>query len=363
MLHLNDEELLADEGFINYCLGRNETDVKKWNKLILDNPADAVRLDELRTLVLLTSQGIQNIELKNQITELGRRIDLSEGEAVAITGSVYKRRSIGWTLMTAAACVVLIIGTTIFYRSQNRTVPADSPLSYITRLAEKKSLVLPDGSKVILNAGSHISLAPDFGQTDRKILLDGEAYFDVAHDTTKPFIVQTSSMDVKVLGTAFNVKAYATDATYETSLIRGSIQLSLKKEHKTILLHPNEKYVLKEETKNISAATVNTSGITPKSTQLPEGLVPVKIDKKDTSIVEVSWTENKLAFADEPLDEVAKKLERWYGVKIEITDAGIAKNAYTASFRNEDIMNVLAALQFSRPFTFKKENDEIIISK
>ncbi|MFT3950146.1 MAG: DUF4974 domain-containing protein [Agriterribacter sp.] len=359
MLHLDDEELLADESFINYCLGRNEADVRKWNTIILDNPADAIRLDELRAIVLLTSRGIQNIALKNQIAELGRRIDLSEEEAVATTGSVYKRRSTWWTLMAAAACMVLIIGTTIFYRLQNRTAPVASPFSYITKLAEKKSLILPDGSKVILNAGSKLTVDAGFGKQDRKLQLDGEAFFDVVHDSSKPFVVQTSRMDVKVLGTAFNVKAYETDGTSEASLIRGSVELSLKNEHRKVTLSPNEKYLLRADKThgNIPAE------VAPAAHEPASGLLPVRINKEDTAIVEVSWTQDKLVFVDEPFEELVKQLERWYGVKIEIADPLLKKIQLTASFRNEGIDDVLAALSFSKPFNFERKNDVIMIYK
>jgi ferric-dicitrate binding protein FerR (iron transport regulator) len=94
-----------------------------------------------------------------------------------------------------------------------------------------------------------------------------------------------------------------------------------------------------------------------------EGLLPVKIDKVDTSIVEVSWTQNKIAFMDEPFAQVVKKLERWYGVPIIVNDGVLLENLYTGSFRNESIEDVLSALQFSKPFTYKKENDVIRISK
>lgn len=360
MLHQNDEELLADESFINYCLGLNEADILKWEKSLREDPSESSRIEELRALVLLTSQGVQNIELKNQIAELGRRIDIAE-EAVATAGAVSRSRSVNWALLAAAACLVLIIGTAIFYFAGTHGIsPALSPIAYATRPAEKKSFVLPDGSKVILNADSRLSVDAGFGEKERRIHLEGEAFFDVAHNASKPFIVQTSRMDVKVLGTAFNVKAYTTDNLFETSLIRGSIELSLKKEHKTVTLHPHEKYVLRETRPEAARAVESHPGSSKKDVQ---GLAPVRVSKMDTSIVEVSWTENKIAFMDEPLGDVLKKLERWYGIHITVTDPSLMDNLYTGFFRNESIDDVLSALQFSKPFTYKKRGDDIIISK
>jgi ferric-dicitrate binding protein FerR (iron transport regulator) len=358
MLHQNDEELLADESFINYCLKRNEADMHAWMKIVRDNPGAAAHIEELRTLVILTSKGVQNIELKSQIAKLGRRIELAE-ETVASVSPVLGTRSISRKLMVAAACFLLIAATTIYYFVSSSNSSTSYRSSYITQPAEKKSLVLSDGTKVILNADSKLSIAPDFGNGERSVQLDGEAFFDVAHNASKPFVVHTTRMDIKVLGTAFNVKAYETDDLFETALIRGSVELSLKKEQKTIMLHPNEKYVLREVQPQVASSVESTT-----SREIHgEGLLPVKIDKVDTSIVEVSWTENKIAFVDEPFAQVVKKLERWYGVPIIVNDGVLLENLYTGSFRNESIEDVLSALQFSKPFTYKKENDVIRISK
>lgn len=358
MLHQTDEALLADESFINYCLGRNDADITMWTKIIQDNPAETARIDELRTIVLLTSRGIQNIELKNQIAELGRKIDLSEEEAAA-TGSAQKSRSIKW-VPAAAACLVLIAGAAIFYLVSTGTRPVASALSYTTQPGEKKALILPDGSKVIMNADSKLFVDAGFGEKERCIRLDGEAFFDVAHDASKPFIVQTSRMDIKVLGTAFNVNAYAADDLFEASLIRGSIELSLKKEHKTLTLRPNEKYVLRETRPEAAKAVGSDPGSGKTGVQVP---ALVRVSKVDTSIVEVSWTVNRIAFMDEPFGDVLKKLERWYGIHITVTDSSLMDNLYTGSFRNESIDDVLSALQFSKPFTYKKQDNDIIISR
>ncbi len=359
MLHQNDEELLADESFINYCLKRNEADMHRWMKIVRDNPGDAAHIEELRTLIILTSRGVQDIELKNQIAQLGRRIERIEEETVAPVNPVSGTRSINRKLMAAAACFLLIAGTAIYYFVRSSKSSTSYQYSYVTQPAEKKSLVLSDGTKVILNADSKLSIAPDFGNRERRVQLDGEAFFDVAHHASKPFIVHTTRMDVKVLGTAFNVKAYKSDELFETALIRGSIELSLKREQKTIILHPNEKYVLHEVQPQVTPAAETRTGRKIHT----EGLLPLKIDKIDTSIVEVSWIENKIAFVDEPFVQVIKKLERWYGVSIIVDDGGLLENLYTGSFRNESIEDVLSALQFSKPFTYKKENDVIRISK
>lgn len=360
MLHLKDEELLADESFINYCLGLNEADITLWSNIILSHPEEAARLDELRTLVLLTRRGIHSLELKNQIAELGRRIDQSEEQSIITNEAVPVKRSGRWRLIAGAASVIFLLGLAVFYFSQKNTHPNSTPLLYTTQLAEKKSFVLPDGSKVILNAGSKISVDQNFGQEDRRLQLDGEAFFDVAHNAAKPFIVQTSRMDVKVLGTAFNVRDYAVDESSETSLIRGSVELSLKNENKKITLSPNEKYILRE---NVVEAGNTANAVSSTVSEPASGLMPVRVNKEDTAIVEVSWTEDKLVFVDKPFEELAKQLERWYGVKIEITNPSLKNTLFTASFRNEGLEDVLEALRFTKSFNFERKDNTIMIYK
>jgi len=358
MLHSNDEELLTDESFINFCLDQNRADKIKWTEFIKNHPSEAARLDELRTIILLTRRGIENIELKNQIAALKRKIDQSEENTVIQSTPIFKKHRLQWIM--AAASLLLIAGAAIFYRISHRAQPQTRLLSYVTQPAEKRSITLPDGSTVKLNADSKLFMEPSFGENDRKVRLEGEAFFEVAHDPAKPFRVETPQMEIKVLGTVFNVKAYKGDDLAEASLVSGSIELSLKNEHKTITLHPNEKYVL-HAIPPVTTARVAASSPTKKTAK--EGILPVMIDKIDASIIEVSWTKDKLAFVDEPFGEVLKRLERWYGIRIVLEDPSLADNLYTGSFRKESVEDVLSALQFSKPFQYRRQDQIITIFK
>lgn len=357
MLHQSDEAILSDESFINYCLGRNEADIKRWARIIRANPGEAAHLDELRSIVLLTSRDVLDIELKHQIAVLEEKIALAEGAVNEMPDPLFRSRAGSWKL-TVAACLVFLAGIAIFVVVSSNERPEILPQHYVTKPAEKKSLILPDGSRIILNADSKVTLHTDFGKDDRRVTLDGEAFFDVTHNPSKPFIVETPRMDIKVLGTAFNVKAYHSDHLFETSLIRGSVELTLKKESKTILLRPNQKYVLYDQQPPITKTVNNhhTSEMYSKA-----GLLPVKVDHIDTSVVEVAWTKNTIAFMDEPLGDVVKLLERWYGVRIVLEDKTLASYLYTGSFRNESLEDVLSALQFSKPFQIKNQGNVITI--
>lgn len=226
-----------------------------------------------------------------------------------------------------------------------------------TRPASRTQLQLPDGSTVWLNASSDITYAGDFGKEFREVNLTGEAFFDVVKDPAHPFIIHTKTVDVKVLGTAFNVKAYPEDKITETSLIRGRIELTVKnKERSKYFLEPNQKMVV------FNDEIINNVVNRPSTDKI---LVPEKLNyyAKDSTVIETSWVENKLIFQEkETFLEVAKKMERWFGVHIVFTDQSVANLRPFGSFTTETITQALDALKELTKFNYKMNGNEITIS-
>ena len=362
MTEQDEIRLLADESFINYSLGHNKEDIAYWENFLKEHPWELESIAGLKEIILLTTQNIQDIESNDQLASLMKRIEAGEqSKPVSIKQPFTPQIRRG--LMAASLSGILLISALAWYNfSKTSTTPAASQvLAYNSKKGERKSFQLPDGTMVILNADSHLILADDFGQKNRTVNLDGEAFFDVVHDKENPFIVHTAKMDVKVLGTEFNVNAYANGVVNETALIRGSIELTLNGEKKKVILHPNQKFVIA----NALSSNSNASALSPASLKstITEGLQPVIIEKGYNSVAEISWTENKLVFVNEPFNEVIKKLERWYGISIELQDASLATYTFTATFRNESIKDVLSGLQFSRHFEFNEQGGKIIIKK
>lgn len=161
----------------------------------------------------------------------------------------------------AATILAVLVTGVIYYFNGKKThhrTTAIPQLAVNTKYGSRTDLQLPDGSKVWLNSGSTLTYDKEFGKEIREVVLSGEAFFDVVRNVDKPFIIHTTSMDIKVLGTQFNVKSYANDPTSEASLIHGSIEVSLKKRgDEKFLLKPNHKIVvLNEEPKKITAPVV-----------------------------------------------------------------------------------------------------------
>jgi ferric-dicitrate binding protein FerR (iron transport regulator) len=194
--------------------------------------------------------------------------------------------------------------------------------------------------------------------------LNGEAYFDVTKNADKPFIIHTKKMDVKVIGTVFNVRSYNDEKTAEASLIKGSIEVTLKdRKDQKIVLKPNEKISIATQE---AEAALSKPGKTPavKNTRsIPQILVnELKPSTRYNNIIpEIAWTQNKLFFEDESLENIAPMMERWFGKKVMITNASLKNLHYYGNFENETMEEVLSYLKLSKPFNFKIEPDSVVI--
>ena len=270
-----------------------------------------------------------------------------------------------------AACFVAAVVVSVFYynrqKNKNESIAyTPSNCTIATKYGSKTSVTLPDGTKVWINAGSKLTYGNDFGNTLREVNLTGEAFFDVTHNAEKPFIIHTSKMDIKVLGTEFNVRCYPDEKKIETSLIRGRIEVTLKnKPDKKIYLVPNEKLVLiNDDIVEMPDSKINRSkevGII----KVPEEMIINHLTYQtiDSSIVETSWVENKLEFVGETFEDVAKKMEKWYSVNITVADENLKQVHLTGSFENETIDQALKALQITTPFIYTNNQHNIIITK
>jgi ferric-dicitrate binding protein FerR (iron transport regulator) len=169
-------------------------------------------------------------------------------------------------------------------------------------------------------------------------------------------------MDIRALGTAFNVRSYFGDKIAETALIRGLVEITLKKENnKKILLHPNEKVSWKQDAETEEEKSVSP---TPAIKQLPAPeqviIAPVK-KMEDGTAQELAWANNSLVFDDEDFDEIGPRLERWYGVKIVFGSEDVKGYRFTATFKKEKIERVLDILKTTKEFTYEFDGDRTIL--
>jgi ferric-dicitrate binding protein FerR (iron transport regulator) len=332
------EDFLLEESFRNYCLGINDKDVQFWQEWIVAHQARQPVIQQARELYFVLNGNITAGQYKEHETIFREKLQQHiAGEVVPIPQKRPVKRLLVYAGIAAASVVLCVV---LFMQWLQSPKPVQYTAVHEAKPGQKKQLQLPDGTKVTLNAGSSLKVAGSFLSAARETGLDGEAFFEVAHHTGRPFIIHTSVMDIKVLGTVFSVKAYANDVTAETALLKGSVEVTLHNAaEKKILLHPGEKIVL---------ANTRIARVEPLNYQA------------DSSLVEVSWLQNKLEFNNEPLEKIAAVLERWYNVKVVIEDSAIATYQYTGVFEQKTVDQVLKALQLSRPFNYTIDKNKVI---
>ena len=271
------------------------------------------------------------------------------------------RIAAGVTLAAVLTSAFFLLRNTSSETANHTTFPAEKSNEVSTKYGNRSKIQLPDGSTVWLNAGSKLNYHKNFGNENREVELSGEAYFDVVRDPQRPFIVHTATVDVKVLGTVFNLKSYPTDRSTETSLIHGSVQVTVReKKNQVYILHPNEKLTVMH---NATGAPESAIAKTTNSPLIPKPVLirPLTYSPGQATSVEAAWIENKLSFADRPFEELAKDMERWYDVKIEFSGSRAKAHHFTGSFKHESLEEALSALQFSASFRYQINNRLITI--
>ncbi len=272
----------------------------------------------------------------------------------------------------AILCGLLLVFGCIFLATRPRIVAArslQSPRSeVVTQNGTRTKLLLPDGTNVWLNAGSKLLYDSSYGSKLREVTLTGEAYFDVVKNKEKPFVIHAGIINIRVLGTAFNVKSYPGDKTIETSLIRGRIEVSyINHSSRKLILVPNQKLVINAQVSPETfdaAAGKQLAAVKKSELSRPEVTInPLRHFGSDSLVSETAWLDNKLVFQDESFAELAKKMERWYGVRMVFDEPSLDSLHFTGSFEKENVQQALTALTLLSRFNFSLANGEVHIVK
>lgn len=204
---------------------------------------------------------------------------------------------------------------------------------------EKARLVLPDGSVVLLNAGSRISYTSDFDRRDRRLELDGEAYFEVRKNKGKPFVVSTPYLDVRVTGTKFNVNAYDDEPSVVASLVEGSVNVTSRADGRVYRLTPGHSLALAKASGEVTYPQLNGD-------------------------VVLAWKDNRLVFADDDIASLAKKIEKWYDVKVVYDPARFANSKFTVRLmEGERLDNLLDIIETALGAECSMRGDTLVITR
>lgn len=221
-----------------------------------------------------------------------------------------KNRHIGFRIRHIAALFLLLLTTGIssYYLYHDLTRTPDSLLVYetIVPLGSQTKVILPDGSAAWLNSGSVLKYNQSFGKQERAVFLTGEGYFDVAKDTKRPFLVKTDELDIRVLGTKFNVCSYPEDEKVEVDLLAGQVTVGESFSEKTTVLKPDNKAVFNKRNKEMRVFVSDAHKA-------------------------VRWTMGKLSFVNAFIPDIIKDIERKYNVRIFIESEQMKTERFSGS--------------------------------
>ncbi|MDO9341621.1 MAG: DUF4974 domain-containing protein, partial [Bacteroidales bacterium] len=239
-----------------------------------------------------------------------------------------------WKKIAAVLLIPLILGNLLYFSFRSNKYSTNQEPVYnelFAAFGTRSVLKLSDGTSVWLNSGSSIKYPDRFVGNNRTVFLKGEAYFEVESDLKKPFIVETSSLSVKAIGTKFSVSGYTSADEAEVTLVSGKVEVSLtddKKNIKSSKLDINQHF-------SFNKANGTTSIIT-----------------EDNTYKYISWKDGKLVFRNEPLSQVVKKISQVFNIDIEIKGEEIQNYCFRATFQDESLAEILKLLKMSSPIDY-----------
>lgn len=331
------EDFITDTSFINYSKGLEPEDISIWKEWLTKNPGNQKTAEEARIFIthfVPRRSVLPRRFVDNEWNRLCNTLDI-DNKRINTSGKLRFKTKV-WHYAATIALLISLFGA-FFSKSifnQNELITGNEIL---VPKGQIRNILLPDNTLVFLNSDTRLSYHTNFGKKYREVFLEGEAYFDVTHDSGKPFIVHTSENKIKVLGTAFNVKAYPEENIHQISLERGKIMISYQNKE-SYALNPNQTYLLIRN--NSSSKVFRTENMEEYS----------------------SWTKGRIILRNHRFSDIAKVLERSHKVKFDIQNKQIVNSRYTGEFsRDDDISKILEIIRLTSHFNFEIAGDTIII--
>lgn len=242
-------------------------------------------------------------------------------------------------LRVAAAAAVVVILLTGGLTGASVVKRLTQPVTIYTQLGERSQAVLPDGTKVWLNSSSRVEYAASIFSRRRSVKMSGEAYFEVTHDKRAPFVVSTNGLDIRVLGTRFNIRNDENKHRITTVLLDGAVKAYAQgREEASVRLHPSQQLIFDTRTKTMRLSDVQSA---------------------ERSI---NWIDGRFCFEHNTFEEIVAELNRYYNVDIRFRDEKLRAMRFSGDFRVEDgIYHIMSVLQLTYKFNYKIVGNDIEI--
>jgi transmembrane sensor len=333
---------LVENYFKNCCTEKELRSVLEWFE-------DSARTSEGKSLLFKIWEELPDEDSKVKVNFdhlLGRihhEINLSQSKKLLEKADQniikFKRKENIIKILTRAAAILMIpvlsFGLYMSFKYQSarggQTSVNQAYNEVFSSVDAITKITLPDGSNIWLNHSSSLKYPAVFEGNTRNVELNGEGYFEVAHNTDKPFIVTAGDIQIKALGTEFNIMAYSDEDRIETSLINGRVELQRTDADGKVVsflkMKPTDLSIYQKSNNEIITRTINDDRY-------------------------FSWKDGKLVFNKEPIEEVVKKLSRWFNVEIQVEDPELLKLTYTATFVHETLPQVMELIAQVSPVSY-----------
>jgi len=240
-----------------------------------------------------------------------------------------------YTARIASVVILLLLtGLSVYYYTKNQQAIMPDMVVSVEK-GQKANIVLPDGTNVSINSDSKLSYGSRFNQKERVLSLEGEAYFEVAPDEKRPFIVETNNLNVRALGTSFNVKSYEEENDVSTVLMTGKVEVTSDKD--CIILNPNERIVFDKQTGLMAKNNV------------------------DNAYDYANWKHNTLTFNGETFESIVYTLERYYNIQIVFESESLKKHRFRGTPSNTSLESILQILSLTSPLSYEVKDSVIIL--
>jgi ferric-dicitrate binding protein FerR (iron transport regulator) len=368
--NFNEIETLLNKYLEGKC---NEDEKQQINKLFADEEyADIIKTILYSQLNLYNnfSQSDNEIEFNHLYNKIITKIqDKQElkSEPKSFTRKFTRQKFLIRSSAVAALIIfAFILGNVFSFHDKKGTVPIVSSTKYYevkAPLGSKSEIVLSDGTYVTLNAGSLIRYSGDFNYSNRKIYLEGEAYFKIAKNEKLPLFVDAGNISIKAVGTEFNVKAYKDEATIETTLIEGKIEIiKLEGDKKNMMsdLKPNQKAIYLKESDKLMIGKIKENeslAVSTIKTHIDRLLISPQVDVEQA----VAWTQNKLIIKSENLEKLCVTLQRKYNVNFVFGNDEVKKFRFTGILQDETLQQVLDVIKLTAPINYFIEGKQVLM--
>jgi ferric-dicitrate binding protein FerR (iron transport regulator) len=323
------EDLVLDNEFIRWVRFPSKTQDEKWDQFLTEHPEKMADVEKAKSIIRSLEPAEESVPSERLESVWQAISDSRRIRYIGLSRQLFR--------YAAVFIFAFLLGWGSFQLFPDRKTNFSEVYNEVrVPYGERSEMTLYDGTKVWLNSGTELRFPLVFHANQRKVFIKGEAFFDVAENKEKPFIVNAGQMDIKVLGTRFNVCAYPDDQEFYATLEKGKILAINSQTGEEINLTPG------------TQATLNL------------GSQKFTLQDVDTRLY-TSWKENMLQFENAPFSEVIKKMERWYDVKIHIDHEINTGERYTMTIKTESLREMLRLVSFTTPITYEIKGNQVFI--